>query len=353
MADEPEVDFVLELLPDHVIASMEVRDRFINDVGGSGSLGLEFLVDDVQKWRAGQIIKVAFLGGSDALCREVAEITKAITDACNIKLDFGAGGAVRRWSEADTQYTADIRVTFDKKGYFSLVGTDSINATIGAPSERVGGRPHQCSLNLGGFTVNRPPGWQGTVLHEFLHALAFHHEHQNMRGGCESEFRWDDDQGYEPTTDLRGTFIRDAMGRLPGIYTYLAGPPNSWNRMKVDHNLRPQQGDDLTMGTFDRASIMLYRFPAIFYKSSPSPCAPIGEAGTLSDGDRLGLLHLYPFSDGATHVAERQLSILKAIRGDHDGDSGLETTSAGLAGVAGISQYLDATAAVLARNRNA
>jgi hypothetical protein len=183
MSDEKgKEDYLLESLPEHVVATMEVRDRFVNALGQGGSLGLEFLVDDVQKWKPGQTVKVAFLDGSDALCREIADVTGAITAACNIKFDFGQDGAIRRWSESDREHAADIRVSFDKKGYFSLVGTDSINVTIGEASERVGGRAYQCSLNLGGFTVSRPVGWKGTVLHEFLHALAFHHEHQNMKG---------------------------------------------------------------------------------------------------------------------------------------------------------------------------
>src|SRR5450755_2302873 len=127
MSDEKgKEDYLLESLPEHVVATMEVRDRFINALGSGGSLGLEFLVDDVQKWKPGQTVKVAFLDGSDALCREIADATGAITDACNIKLDFG-DGAIRRWSESDKEHAADIRVSFDKKGYFSLVGTDSIN----------------------------------------------------------------------------------------------------------------------------------------------------------------------------------------------------------------------------------
>lgn len=346
MSDEKgKEDYLLESLPEHVVATMEVRDRFVNALGQGGSLGLEFLVDDVQKWKPGQTVKVAFLDGSDALCREIADVLGAITAACNIKFDFGEGGAIRRWSETDREHAADIRVSFDKKGYFSLVGTDSINVTIGEASERVGGRAHQCSLNLGGFTVSRPVGWKGTVLHEFLHALAFQHEHQNMKGECQDEFRWEDDGGYEPTTDAGGTFTADRGNRRPGIYTYLAGPPNSWSRAKVDFNLRPKQGKELTASAFDRASVMLYRFPSIFYKTSPSPCAPFGDTGSLSDGDRLGLLHLYPLDGGSAQVEQRQRSILDAIVESARVDKGLESV-----GASSPNPYLKATAAVLARN---
>ena len=113
MAEE---EFLLELVPEHVALTMEVRDRFMSELARGGSGLAEFLVDDLQKWKPGQTIKAAFLGGSDDLRRDVAAVTREITDACDIKLDFG-DGAVRRWFETDIQHAADIRVSFDKKGY--------------------------------------------------------------------------------------------------------------------------------------------------------------------------------------------------------------------------------------------
>ena len=48
-----EDEFMLEVLPEHVLATMEVRDRAMNMLGSEGS-GLEFLVDDLQKWKPGK-----------------------------------------------------------------------------------------------------------------------------------------------------------------------------------------------------------------------------------------------------------------------------------------------------------
>ena len=194
-------------------------------------------------------------------------------------------------------------------------GTDSINPNIGLPQQSVGGRAHQRSLNLGGFDVARPSSWQGTVRHEFLHALSFHHEHQNMRGPCEAAFRWEDDPGYQPTRDARGAYVTDAAGLRPGIYTYLSGYPNGWPKSKVDFNLRTiSDSRALVAGPFDPASVMLYRFPALFYRTQPSPCAPAGDGQQLSDGDKRGLKLLYPKAAAAlSAIVERREVLLKTI----------------------------------------
>ncbi|MCW3041838.1 MAG: hypothetical protein JWM31_3743, partial [Solirubrobacterales bacterium] len=57
--------------------------------------------------------------------------------------------------------------------------------------------------------------------HDLLNGLGFHLSHQNLRGTCHDEFRWDDDGGYMPTQDPRVVFLPDASGQRPGIYTYL------------------------------------------------------------------------------------------------------------------------------------
>jgi hypothetical protein len=342
-------DLVLDALPDDVLSTIDVRDKFMSDLSASGGLGLEFIVSDLQRWVPGQRVRVAFLDGDSNLHREIMETTQEITLACNLALDFGEnGGNFRRWTENDAQYTAEIRVSFDKAGYFSLVGTDSVNDNIGLPQGRVGGRPHQCSLNLGGFTAQRPATWRGTVRHEFLHALSFHHSHQNMRGPCEDSFRWEDDPGYQPTQTANRTFIADAQGRRPGIYTYLSGFPNFWDRAKVDHNLRTEEDPALIAGPFDRESVMLYRFPEIFYKALPSPCSPSGDGQSLSAGDRRGLQLLYPGqANGSGAVVAKQRSIMTAMGGGEDHDMGLEI-EAGSA-----SPQLSAVAAILKRNLKA
>ncbi len=327
-------NFILDALPDEVIASIEKRDAFIRNLPATNG-GLEFVVADLQKWRPGRHVRVAFLGGQSVLHKDIEDATHQITEACNLTLDFGrnaATGEYRTWSESDTDYSAEIRVSFDQNGYFSLVGTDSIDPGVADASDPVGGRPGQRSLNLGGFDFKRPDNWQGVVRHEFLHALAFHHAHQNLRGPCENSFRWEDDEGYEKTRNLRGTFIADGQGRRPGIYTYLSGAPNNWGKQKIDHNLRRVETDDVIVGPFDRSSIMLYRFPEMFYKVLPSDCAPLGDGMVLSDGDKRGLTLLYPQTGlEVDNTATRNEALLQAIEPLARSLPGLESTEAEMA----------------------
>ncbi|MCK1325415.1 hypothetical protein IVA94_32035 [Bradyrhizobium sp. 156] len=308
-------DVVLDLLPDNVEASVRQRDKWLKSLQGGGA-GLEFIVTDVSRWTPGQKIRVAFLGGDTALHKDIADATKEITDVANVLWDFGvdpATGQYRTWSETDTDYAAEIRVSFDKPGFFSLVGSDSTNPEIGAG--KIGGRPNQCSLNLGGFPTQRPPNWRGVVRHEFLHAMGFQHEHQNMRGPCEAGMRWDDDPGYVKTQDPRGTFITDANGRRPGIYTYLSGFPNFWNKQKIDFNLRTAEFPNAVAGPFEKESVMLYRFDALFYKDPNNGCVPAAGGGiSLSEGDRRGLRLLYPHTaQELAQIEARARNALNAV----------------------------------------
>jgi hypothetical protein len=251
----------------------------------------------------------------------------------------------------DRTYTAEIRISFDQRGFFSLVGTDSTDRTVGFPGDPVGGRPDQRSLNLGGFTTRLPGRWAGTVRHELLHALAFHHEHQNLNGPCQGDFRFEDDPGYIPTRNAAGVFVADALGRKPGIYTFLAGEPNRWSRATVDHNLRPARTAGLVADRFDRESVMLYRFDPLFYRSTPSRCAPSGDGIDLSAGDRAGLARLYPHDEralaaAAAVAAERLVVVRQRPEADRDADTGLEGRSAGSPFQERLVELLEAKAGV-------
>ncbi len=345
MSEEP---IVLEALPDDVQATIEARDRALQALGNTAG-GLEFVIENVRRWLPGSTVRVAFLGGSTDLHEKIADAARQIGDECNLTLDFGfdeTAGAYRTWSTQDTDYTAEIRVSFDQRGFFSLVGTDSIASNIGMPDGPVGGRPGQRSLNLGGFDIQLPSTWRGTVRHEFLHALGFHHEHVNLRGPCQEAFRFEDDPGYIPTRNPSGVFISDPAGRRPGIYTYLSGAPNFWSKSKVDHNLRPSTGAAVTEGVFDRRSVMLYRFPTLFYRTANSGCAPDGNGQDLSVGDIDGLRTLYPSDQNAAGAVlkdkQATLAGLQAVAAQANAEEAAPAADAALEGLA-VSPAADVT----------
>ncbi|HKC11258.1 MAG TPA: hypothetical protein VKI41_04275, partial [Vicinamibacteria bacterium] len=204
---------VLEGYPGGIQARLEAKKRFLAaSPPATSQTRFEFVFRVLGRWWQGQTLRVAFRGGDTALRKDIADATADWTSHGNVKLDFGwdaQAGRHREWSPSDTDYGADIRVSFDQEGYWSLIGPDSIDRAIA--------RPGEASLNLQGFDSGRPPNWRTVVLHEFGHAFGFEHEHQHPTQGCDSDFRYQDDTGYAPTTDSSGQYKPDSQGRRPGI----------------------------------------------------------------------------------------------------------------------------------------
>ena len=119
-----------------------------------------------------------------------------------------------RFEKAKFIFQSDIRVGFDSNdGAWSYIGTDCAMKWK--------------TMNLGFID-------QGTVLHEFGHALGLIHEHQSPASGG---FNWDKEQ---VTTDL-------------------SGPPNNWDEQTIEHNMFAKYDEDqLTMTEYDSTSIMHY-----------------------------------------------------------------------------------------------
>jgi hypothetical protein len=307
-AQEPKRQRILESFPPRIQARLENRDRFLRELPRINGHAPRALIERLKCWTPGSTITVAFEGGAADLHRDIARAANKWAAHGNFKLDFGHNpqtGAYRSWKASDNTYTAQIRISFRAEdaysGYWSFVGHDSVNSTVVRPGEP--------SMNLESFDVARPADWEAVVLHEFGHALGFHHEHQQPVGGCDSEFRWENDPDYIPTQDQHKQYIPDANGKRPGVYTVLAGAPNFWSEAIVNHNLRQLADSDAYLKTpFDPKSIMKYSFDAwMFTRGQDSHCFTLPNT-ELSDMDKQGCTMAYPTTpaDLQATIAERK-----------------------------------------------
>lgn len=283
---------VQEGYPIDVINRLQARtDKLRRNMQNFNSQHVQSVITTSKLWvLKDNPLTVAFLGGSPQLRSKIMQALQPWEAASAIRFDFGPNvsqGIFREWTRADTSYKADIRIAFDEVGYWSFVGTDSIDPTVT--------EPNQSSMNFQGFTNSFPPDWTGTVLHEFGHALGLQHEHQSPNADCTNEFRWANDLGYIPTQDQYGSFVPDAQGRRPGIYTVLGGPPNSWKPAQIDFNLKQLPNDAIyNASAFDPKSIMMYSFPDwMFRQGGTSPCF-VTENVALSSQDAAAALKIFP-----------------------------------------------------------
>jgi hypothetical protein len=293
---------VMEALPKRIVERVEAqRAAALAGLNDRGALRPQFLLNASKRWKVGKTLTVAFRGGDKALHEKIANTANVWTQFANLKLDFGRDpntGEFRKWTPQDAQFAADIRISFNQQGYYSMVGTDSNNPTLTRPGEE--------SMNYEAFDGGLPSDWETVVRHEFGHALGFEHEHQHPSGIC--DFRFDDDPGYVPTQDPFEQFIPDQQGRRPGLYTVLGGAPNHWSRETVNFNLqRLKPSSAFLTSAFDAKSIMKYQFDSwMFVAGAQSPCFTPEENETLSKLDQEGAARLYPAAPQAVTKANAE-----------------------------------------------
>lgn len=203
-----------------------------------------------KKWavpRSGKTLGVHFLDGSPMQRQAVQKHARAWSKYANITLD----------SNADVR--APIRVSFSADdGAWSAVGTDCLASDYFRPGEP--------TMNFGWLKDDTDDEeYRRVVIHEFGHALAAIHEHQNPRGGI----KWN----------------------TAAVYRYFSGPPNNWSREDIDHNvLQKYSVNQLNASTYDPLSIMLYSFPGELLANG----RPTRSNTELSRGDKAFIKKTYP-----------------------------------------------------------
>jgi len=172
------------------------------------------LVKD-SKWVSGDTISIAFLDGTEqqkALVRRFA--SEWVDGLANLKLSF------------QNSPKADIRISFQFKGSWSVIGTTCKNV----PN-------NEATMNFGwldpGISDSKA---RQVILHEFGHALGLIHEHQNPNHAID----WN----------------------KPAVIADLSGPPNNWDEETIQHNMfEVYPPNEVAATKLDSTSIMMYRIP--------------------------------------------------------------------------------------------
>lgn len=191
-------------------------------------------------WASHRTLTVAFLAPPSEAHREAAiKAIKQWQPSINLTLAFSDNAE------------GDIRISMEAPSNYSAIGTD---ATLRGPGEN--------TMNIG--TELTHAGFEGSVLHEFGHALGMEHEHQHPKA--------------------------DIPWNKPAVYHFYLTAYN-WSKEEVDHNLFRKLETTHTRTTpYDPTSIMHYRIPNELTTGDWS----VEKNTAISQNDRRLMRKIYP-----------------------------------------------------------
>jgi hypothetical protein len=254
---------------------IEMREAvaMAKDLGGA-AYPARGVIDDLKLWPADSTLRACFFDGDETLKDFFVQTSKVWTTATSLTIDFGTPPS---YAVCNTSERKDIRISFQRPGSWSYVGTDSLRYDINGPSLNVDYPQRGAWENLDKKELAH------LILHELGHALAMEHEHQSPEGNCDAEFDW---------------------GK---IYAYFDSRLR-WSKEQVDFNLRTKvKTPRLRTTAYDKKSIMHYYFaPWMFKKGELSSCY-VGNNLTPSHTDLTLVRAAYPLkvADQDEHLQDR------------------------------------------------
>src|SRR6266581_341879 len=130
-AQAPHAVRIIEGYPAEIRAQLKARDQMLGQAlavtsSTEAPITVQYFLDCTCRWDPGSTVTVAFSGGSPELRARIEGAANEWTKYCNLKFDFREHGKFREWSASDRKYKAQIRIAFDRKGYWSALGDESV-----------------------------------------------------------------------------------------------------------------------------------------------------------------------------------------------------------------------------------
>lgn len=257
-ASDAKDEFVFEGFPKDIAARLAGHYGKMRNITTRGIYSSPYLWPLTMK-----SINVCFLDGTPAERKKVVEIARGWTQiGAHMPLDFGAD------SEAPRSCTGQggaehIRIVLKPTGMvWSAVGKQSISEKLFPASGP--------SMSLGFASVTSSTKRKRSIIHEFGHALGLQHEHQSRKLDCWAKH-------YEQK--LLAQYVLEQF---------------NWSEDDIKAQLRVMYEEGLVETKPDSNSVMLYGFPARFYKAREnSPCYS-AENAAISQDDAALMRRIYP-----------------------------------------------------------